>query len=241
LLYVEEMVNAILFDVDGTLVNSNDAHAHAWVRAFSEHGLNIPFESVRRAIGMGGDQLLPHVAGIRDDSEQGERIAARRKEIFKREYLPALKPMRGSAALVSAINMHRITAVAASSAEREELEPLLAIAGATSLLSRATSADDADRSKPYPDIVQAALQMAEVDAADALLIGDTPYDIEAAGRAGVATIAVRCGGWSDADLKGAIAIYDGPWDLLQQLDNSPIIASTTVRVLRTSTANAPEE
>jgi len=112
--------------------------------------------------------------------------------------------------------------IAASSAKRTELQPLLAVAGIDGLMDATTSSDDASSSKPDPDIIQAALKRAHATPAGAVMIGDTPYDVEAACRAGVAIIAFRCGGWMDADLKGAIAIYDGPWELLSTLDDSPL-------------------
>jgi phosphoglycolate phosphatase-like HAD superfamily hydrolase len=217
------LVQAILFDIDGTLVDSNDAHAHAWVKAFAEAGIRVEFEQVRCAIGMGGDKLMPAVAGVQADSPQGRRISERRGEIFKSEYLPHLRPFRDAAALVSAIESRDLKAVAASSAKRDELEALLTIAGARSLLGGSASGDDADESKPEPDIVHAALNKIGAAASDAVMIGDTPYDIEAASRAGVRAIAFRCGGWADARLQGAGAIYDGPWDLLARLDESAIL------------------
>lgn len=211
-------VRAVLFDIDGTLVDSNDAHAHAWVKAFAEAGVDVQFQNVRCAIGMGGDKLMPAVARIQADSLLGRRISARRGEIFKAEYLPQLVPFRDAGALVSAVQARGFDAVAASSAKRDELEALLKIAGALSLLGDSASGDDAEQSKPDPDIIDAALKKTHVGAAEALMIGDTPYDIEAAARAGVGTVAFRCGGWNDAALQGAIAIYDGPWELLGRLN-----------------------
>jgi HAD superfamily hydrolase (TIGR01509 family) len=216
------VVNAVLFDVDGTLVDSNDAHAHAWVLAFAEHGVDVDFAEVRRRIGMGGDKLMPQVSGIAEESPQGTAIAARRKQIFRERFLPTLRAFPDAGPLVAAIKARGLRAVAASSAKREELEPLLEIAGAGSLMDETTSSDDAEASKPDPDIVHAALDRAGARAPDAVMIGDTPYDVDAARRAGVAAIAFRCGGWTDADLEGAIAVYDGPWDLLARLDESPL-------------------
>jgi phosphoglycolate phosphatase-like HAD superfamily hydrolase len=216
------LIRAVLLDVDGTLVDSNDAHAHAWVEAFAAEGLAVDFEAVRRAIGMGGDKLMPAVSGIEEASPTGGRISARRGDIFKARYLPTLKPFRDAGALVAALSETGYRLVAASSAKRDELEPLLRIAGADALLHGATSSDDADESKPEPDIIHAALKQAKATPGEAILLGDTPYDIEAAARAGVATIAFRCGGWGDADLAGAVQIYDGPWDLLAQLAASPL-------------------
>ena len=212
----------MLFDIDGTLVDSNDAHAQAWLRAFSEAGVRVEFESVRCAIGMGGDKLMPAVAGIEEESPTGQRISKRRQEIFKTDYLPRLEPFREAGTLVRACESLGLKAVAASSAKRDELEALLKIADAASLLGDSTSADDAEESKPDPDIVHAALKKAGVEASGAVMIGDTPYDIEAATRAGVRVIAFRCGGWNDASLQGALAIYDGPWDLLARLADSPL-------------------
>jgi HAD superfamily hydrolase (TIGR01509 family) len=211
---------AVLFDVDGTLVDSNDAHAHAWVKAFTENGVTVDPAHVRRCIGMGGDKLMPEVSGLAEDSAKGSAIAKRRGEIFKQEFLPKLNAFRDSDRLVAAVKQRGLIAVAASSAQEDELKALLKIAGADSLMDAATSSDDAEESKPEPDIIEAALERAKASPPEAVMIGDTPYDIEAAARAGVATIAFRSGGWTDADLKGAVAIYDGAWDLLARLDDS---------------------
>jgi phosphoglycolate phosphatase-like HAD superfamily hydrolase len=216
------VLKTVLFDVDGTLVESNDAHAHAWVKAFADAGVRVEFEKVRSAIGMGADNLMPMVAGIQAETALGKRISKRRGEIFTSEHLPHVQPLRDAGRLVHTIESLGIKAVAASSAQRDELEALLKIADAASLLGDSASGDDADQSKPDPDIVHAALDKAGANAADAVMIGDTPYDVEAASRAGVKAIAFRCGGWSDSALGGAIAIYDGPWHLLERLDDSPI-------------------
>ena len=212
-------ITAVLFDVDGTLVDSNGAHAAAWVKAFTEHQVPVDPIDVRRSIGMGGDKLMPAVSGIEEQSPLGSRISERRAEIFKTEFLPRLTPFPGAADLVAEL-ARRYTAVAASSASLEDLIPLLDIAGARSLLDAWTSSDDAEASKPAPDIVHAALTRAKASPANAVMIGDTPYDIAAARKAGVRVIAFRSGGWLDPDLTGAIEIYDGPWDLLARLDRS---------------------
>lgn len=216
------MFNTVLFDVDGTLVDSNDAHAHAWVQACAEHGVTVDFDAVRRSIGMGGDKLLPAVAGLSEDTPAGRAIAGRRAEIFERDWVPRLVAFRDAGRLVAAVKADGRRVVAASSAKAGELKALLEIAGAASLMDAATSSDDAEQSKPDPDIVHAALQRAGARPGDAVLVGDTPYDVEAARRAGVAVVALRCGGWTDADLAGALAVYDGPWDLLHHLETSPL-------------------
>ena len=219
---MSDSLKAVLFDVDGTLVDSNDAHAAAWVKAFTEHGVTVDPAHVRRCIGMGGDKLMPEVSGLSEDSLQGVAIAERRGEIFLTELIPTLKPFKDADDLVAAVKELGLTAVAASSAKEDELKALLELSDTTSLMDDATSSDDAEQSKPAPDIIEAALKRAKASPAEAIMIGDTPYDIEAARRAGVQTIAFRSGGWSDADLAGAIEIYDGAWELLAKLAGSAL-------------------
>jgi phosphoglycolate phosphatase-like HAD superfamily hydrolase len=192
------------------------------VRAFADHAVTVDPIEVRRCIGMGGDKLMPRVSGIEEDSPQGTAIATRRGEIFAREFLPVLQAFRDSDRLVARVKALGLNAVAASSAQKDELKKLLAIAGAASLMDAKTSSDDAEQSKPAPDIIHAALQRAKALPAEAVMIGDTPYDVAAARKAGVRVVAFRCGGWIDPDLVGAIEIYDGPWDLLANIDRSAL-------------------
>ena len=215
------MYRAVIFDVDGTLVDSNDAHANAWVMALAERGRRVEFSRVRPLIGMGGDKLLPEVAGIAADSPEGQAIDARRRAIFQSEFLPHLKPTRGARDLLEGLRDDRMTLVVASSASSAELHGLLQVAGAEKLMDSTTSSDDADRSKPDPDIVKAAIARTGCPPVDVIMIGDTPYDIEAALRAGIEIIALRSGGWPDAELTGAVAIYTDPADLLDHYDLSP--------------------
>lgn len=215
-------VRAVLLDVDGTLVDSNAAHTRAWVRAFADNGIMVDAAAVRKAIGMGGDKLLPDVSGIEEDSPQGRRIVERHREIFLNEFLPQVQPFRDAARLISALKNRGLTIVTASSANRDMLDRLLDRAGVKGMLDSRTSGDDASSSKPSPDIVHEALARARAHPAEAIMIGDTPYDVQAGLRAGVRTIAFRSGGWPDVDLHGAIAIYDGPWDLLEHLETSPL-------------------
>jgi HAD superfamily hydrolase (TIGR01509 family) len=217
---MQPSLKAVLLDVDGTLVDSNDAHAAAWVRAFTEYGVTVGPAHVRRCIGMGGDKLMPEVSGIAEDSRRGQAISKRRGEIFTREFLPKLQSFKGARELVDAIGERGLITVAASSASKEDLKALLKVAGVDDLIDEKTSSDDAEDSKPDPDIIHAALKRANASPAEAIMIGDTPYDIEGAHRAGVEAIAFRCGGWKDEDLKDAIAIYDGPWDLLERIGDS---------------------
>ncbi len=213
--------NAVILDIDGTLIDSNDAHARAYEDAGRELGFDIPFKRVRPLIGKGGDKVLPEVTGIEEDSPDGERITERKGEIFRERYLPTLKPLSGARQLLHRFRDDTMKLVVATSAGKDDLKGLLEQAGVADLIQDATSADDAEESKPDPDIVLAALKQAGFPADEIIMIGDTPYDVEAATRAGVRIVAVRSGGWGDQDLQGAIAVYDGPLDLLEQYDESP--------------------
>ena len=212
----------VLLDIDGTLVDSNDAHARAWVEALAEQGIEVPFAKVRRLIGMGGDKLLPRACGIEEDTPRGRKVSERRRELFVQRYLPSLHAFVGSKDLLRHMRSEGLKLVVASSARKEELQGLLKICGADELTEDQTSSDDAEKSKPDPDIVHVALEKIGLRAAEVVMLGDTPYDIEAAGRAGVGVIALRCGGWDAADLGGALAIYEGPADLLARYDSSPL-------------------
>jgi len=210
----------VIFDIDGTLVDSNEAHAQSWVDTFAEAGYDVPFDIVRPLIGMGADKLLPKTIGVKHDSEEGKKLIKRRSEIFRKKYLPTLRPLEGSRALVLRVRSDGLKAIVATSAKDEELKGLLEAAEVADLMEEKATASDAKRSKPDPDIVNAAIGESGILRRNLVMIGDTPYDIEAATRAKVRTIAFRSGGWSDADLHGAVEIYDGPADLLARYDSS---------------------
>jgi HAD superfamily hydrolase (TIGR01509 family) len=214
------LLRGVIFDVDGTLVDSNDAHAQSWVDTFAETGYNVPFDAVRPLIGMGGDKLLPKTIGVAVDSDEGKKLTKRRSEIFRTHYLPHLKPLEGSRDLMLRVRAEKLKRVVATSAKDEELEGLLKAAQVADLMEEKATASDAKRSKPDPDIVKAAIEESELPASDLVMIGDTPYDVEAATRAKVRVIAFRSGGWKDADLRGAVEIYDGPGDLLRNYESS---------------------
>jgi HAD superfamily hydrolase (TIGR01509 family) len=211
---------AVLLDVDGTLIDSNDAHAKAWVDTGREFGYDIKFDHVRWLIGMGGDKVLPEVTGLKEESEEGAKILARRGDIFREKYLPELKPFEGARELLQQLSSDGLKLVVATSASEEDLQGLLEQAGIEDLIDKAANSDDADESKPAPDIVEAALKRGKVTSSEAIMIGDTPYDIGAATRAGVPVIAFRCGGWDTPDLAGAVSVYDGPADLLARYSMS---------------------
>jgi HAD superfamily hydrolase (TIGR01509 family) len=216
------LLQGVIFDIDGTLVDSNDAHAQSWVDAFAKAGYEVPFDVVRPLIGMGADKLLPKTIEVRHDSEEGKRLLARRSEIFQEKYLPRLKPLPGSRALVLRVRAEGLKAIVATSAKDAELKGLLQAATVDDLMEERATASDAKRSKPDPDIVLAAVGESGIDKENLVMIGDTPYDVAAAARAGVKCVAFRSGGWADDSLKGALAIYDGPADLLAHYDTSPV-------------------
>jgi len=222
ILTMDRKITGVIFDVDGTLVDSNDAHASAWADALGEFGFAVDWQEVRQKIGKGGDKVIPEITGLDPDSERGERLGARRSQIFAERYLPKLKPFPKVPELLDRLEKAKLEMVVASSAKDAELTPLLYLAGAERLLPKKTSADDAERSKPDPDIIVAALEKAGRKPHEMLMIGDTPYDVEAAKKAGVQTIAFRSGGWDDASLSDAIAIYDGVAALLADFDASPL-------------------
>ena len=211
------MIKAVIFDVDGTLIESNDLHAQAWADAFGEFGKDIGLQMVRPQIGKGGDQLLPVFLSPDEIESFGDKLEKRRGEILQERYLRKIKPFAGVRALFQRLHDDGITLALASSAKRDELMFYKKIADIGDLVDVETSSDDAGRSKPEPDIFAAALgRLKQVDPAEVLVVGDTPYDAEAAAKAGLACVGVLCGGFPAAALEqaGCRAIYRDPDDLL---------------------------
>ena len=215
------MLQGVIFDVDGTLVDSNEAHAGSWVDTLREVGIKVSFDVIWPMIGMGGDKLLPSAAGIESDSDLGKKLSERRWEIFQRDYLPRLKPMRGSRALVQRMKSDGLSLIVASSANGNELGALMEAAEVADLIEMRTSSSDAEDSKPDPDIVQAAVRKSGLKPDDLIMLGDTPYDVQAAIGAHVKLVGLLCGGWTALELSGAAAIYSDPADLLDWYDASP--------------------
>ena len=213
----------MLLDVDGTLILSNDAHAETWAAALREAGRDVSVARVRTLVGMGGDNLLPAL-GVDPEGDEGKHVAQRKKALF-RARLGELRPAPGARALVERLRGEGRTLVVATSADDEELRGLLRQAGVDDLVHRHTTASDVERSKPAPDVVAAAATRSELPRASLVMLGDTPYDVTAARAAGVAVVALRCGGWDDAALTGAAAVYDDPAHLLRELDRSPLAAA----------------
>ena len=217
------MIKAVLLDIDGTLVDSNAAHAATWSAASALFGYDKPASFFQPLIGMGGDRVLPLIdPALSDGEDPGKAITAERGGFFRKDHLPGLRATPGAKALVEHMHGLGLRCIIASSTNKEDLDALLDVAGIRHLIDASTTAEDAEQTKPAPDIVAAALQRAGVDAHETVMIGDTPYDIESAHGVSVPVIALRCGGWKDADLAGAAGIYDDPADLLANFDQSPL-------------------
>lgn len=215
-----EKLRCALLDIDGTLLDSNAAHARAWSAAMRHHGVAVDEERVHGAIGMGGDLLLRQLADLDVEHGLGKRINQTRSQLFKAE-LPGLRPFPRVVELLERLRGRGLTCVVATSAAGDEVGALLERAGIAHLIDAATSSADAAVSKPAPDIVEAALARAGVAPDEALMLGDTPYDIEAATRARVGIVAVRSGGWPFTARDGALAVYDDAAALLADFENSP--------------------
>ena len=219
------MIGAVIFDIDGTLIDSVDLHAEAWQEALRHFGHDLPLGRIRSQIGKGGDLLLLELLPKDEVERRGEEIEKYRLELFRREYLHRVKPFPKVRDLFERIEADGKRIALASSAKAEELANYKRIAGIEDLVYAETSSDDAERSKPHPDIFQAALDRLDgIDPSSAIAVGDTPYDAEAAGKAGLRTVGLLCGGWSEKELleAGCIAIYRDPADLLRQYDRSPL-------------------
>ena len=215
-------LKGILLDIDGTLVDSNDANARAWMEALLAHGVEINYIKLREGIGMGGDNFLPKLVHLEADSEKGRAISETRSQIMKSKYFPDLKAFPQVKELLTRFHAGGLKLVVATSAKTDEAEILLALTGARELISEIATTEDAKNSKPDPDILHAALEKSGLSAGEVVMLGDTPYDIEAAQKAGIKSIGVRCGGWSAPDLKGALAVYTDPADFLENYGTSPL-------------------
>lgn len=210
------MTRAILFDVDGTLVDTNDLHAAAWQEAFRHFGVELPLPTIRDQIGKGGDNLLPTLLPKELVEARQQAMEDFRSELFQRDYLPRAVPFPGVRALFERLYADGIKIVLATSAKEAELNFHRNIIGCEDLIFAATSKDDVERSKPCPDIFTAALEkVAPLGKDEVIVVGDSPWDVKAAANAGLRAVAVRCGGFDEQWLKeaGAGAIRDGPEDL----------------------------
>ena len=217
------LVRSVIFDVDGTLVDSVDEHAEAWRRAFLEFGRDVPFAHVRSQIGKGADQLVP-VFFTEDELEKfGKELSDYRSELFKREFMPKLRPFPRVRELCERLRADGLRIALASSANGDELEAYIRLCNLEGLTDAETSKADAAKSKPHPDIFEAALErLGRPETHSVAVVGDTPYDALAASKLSLPTVGVLCGGFPEEDLRtaGCRAIYKDPADLLAHYDSA---------------------
>jgi HAD superfamily hydrolase (TIGR01509 family) len=211
------MALAIL-DIDGTLVDTNYHHTVAWYRAFRQNGVVLPMWRIHRHMGMGGDQLVASLTDDATEEEKGDDIRAAEKPLYL-AFIEEVEPMEGARGLIEDIKANGHHVVLASSAKQDEVDHYLDQLDARELADDWTTSADVESTKPQPDLVQAALDKVGADASDAVLIGDTTWDIEAAKRAGVETIAVRTGGFGTDELEeaGAVAVFESVAELRERL------------------------
>jgi HAD superfamily hydrolase (TIGR01549 family) len=215
----------VIFDIDGTLVDSVDLHAKAWQVAFAEFGKDISVATIRKQIGKGSDQLLPVFFSQQELDRFGDQLDTYRGEIFKRDYLPHVKAFPNVRDLFQRIKRDGKLIALASSAKKDELDAYKRIADIEDLVESETSSGDVEKSKPHPDVFAAALQrFSPIANQQVIVIGDTPYDAEAAGKLNLRTVGVQCGGWPATRLEqaGCIAVYRDPAELLQRYEQSPL-------------------
>jgi HAD superfamily hydrolase (TIGR01509 family) len=228
-------IEAVIFDVDGTLVDTVDMHAEAWQRAFKEFGKELEFQAVRDQIGKGGDQLMPEFLSEKELEQFGEKLEKWRTEIFDVDYLPKSEAFPKVRELIERIKKDGKKVVLASSATEKQLEFFKKIMNIADLLEAATSSDDAEASKPEPDIFEAALRkIGNPDPDRCIVVGDTPYDAIAAGKINLRTVGVLSGGFPERSLTdaGCIEIYRDPADLLARYDESIIAGNATKAATR---------
>jgi HAD superfamily hydrolase (TIGR01509 family) len=216
------MAVAIL-DIDGTLVDTNYHHCVAWFRAFRKHGIVLPLWEIHRHIGMGGDQLVEAITDEETDREHGDSIRGDEKDLYM-QLIEEVEPMEGSRELIEELKRRGHTVILASSAKEDEVDHYLDLLDARELADGWTTSGDVESTKPAPDLVKAALDRAGSDKGDAVMVGDTPWDIKAAAKTHVPTIAVRTGGFGADELReaGAAALFESVADLVSRLDETDL-------------------
>jgi len=219
------MIEAVLCDIDGTLVQSNWLHAAAWKDAFAQLNIDLPLEDVRRQIGKGGDELIPVFIPWWKRKAVEQPLKKYREFLFRDQYLCQVKPFPKVRELIQRMKQAGIKVSLASSAHQREIEDYKRIANIEDIIEESSSSDDANRSKPHPDIFEATLKKLGVEAKNALALGDTPYDAEAAGKANVWTVGVMTGGWTEAELlaAGCIEVYRDVAELLENFEHSAFV------------------
>ncbi|HEX3512210.1 MAG TPA: HAD family hydrolase [Solirubrobacteraceae bacterium] len=216
-------MSVAILDIDGTLVDTNYQHALAWYRAFRESGIVLPIWRIHRHIGMGGDQLVGALTDRDVEARLGDRIRSREGDRYA-EMIDEVEPMEGAGELLRELHDRGHTVILASSAKESEVEHYVDLLGARRLVEAWTSSGDVESTKPRPDLVQVALERAGSGPEQAVMVGDSPWDVEAAERAGVQTLAVMTGGFAREELceAGAAAVYESVAELCSGLDRTPL-------------------
>ena len=217
----KRMPPAAILDIDGTLVDTNYHHAIAWYRAFRQHGEALPVWRIHRRIGMGGDQLVESLCGKQVEEEKGDDIRAAEKALYM-ALIDEVEPFAGARELICDLKERGHAVVLASSAKPDEVEHYLDLLDARDLVDAWTDSSDVEATKPEPDLVQAAMEKA--GAGEAVMVGDSTWDCEAAGRAGIQTVAVRTGGFSEAELReaGALMVFESIAELRERVRETPL-------------------
>ena len=215
------MPPAAILDVDGTLVDTNYQHAIAWYRAFHRHGIVLPVWRIHRHIGMGGDQLVRALAGEDVDADKGDDIRDSEKQLYS-ELIGEVEPLEGAAQLIRDLKQRGHAVVLASSAKADEVDHYIDLLGARELADGWTTSEDVDATKPEPDLIEAAVRKS--DHHEAVMVGDSTFDCEAAKRAGLETISVLTGGFSEQELReaGAVKVFHSIEELRKSLDETPL-------------------
>jgi HAD superfamily hydrolase (TIGR01549 family) len=215
------MPTAAILDIDGTLVDTNYQHALAWYQAFRQQDIIVPIWKIHRAIGMGGDQLIPHLIGEEKAEELGDALKAAEDPLYL-TMIEQVEPFEGAHDLIVDLKERGHTVILASSAKGKDLDHYLELLDARDIVDGWTTSDDVEETKPQPDLVNAALKKAGTDSG--VMVGDTNWDIEAAKNAGQETIAVLTGGFGADELKqaGAIAVFDSIGELRERIDETPL-------------------
>lgn len=218
----DEPRKAAVLDVDGTLVDTNYHHALCWYRAFRKHDLTIPVWRLHRHTGMGGDKFVSAVAGDEVEERLGDELRDEWERLFD-ELIEEPAALEGARELIVAMKERGLAVVLASSAIQKHLDHFLDLLDARDLADSWTTKDDVEQSKPEPDLVRAALDKAGTD--DAVMLGDTPWDVEAARKAGIDTVCVMTGGFSEQELRdaGAVAVFESLVDLRERLGETPFV------------------
>jgi HAD superfamily hydrolase (TIGR01549 family) len=217
----DETAKTAILDIDGTLVDTNYHHAVAWYRAFRQHGIIVPTWRIHRHVGMGGDQLIEALAGKKAEDERGDDIRNAEKAVYL-TFIEEVEPIEGARELIEDLKERGHSVILASSAKENEVEHYLDLLKVREIVDGWTTSADVEETKPEPDLVKAAIEKGAGDAA--VMLGDSTWDCEAAKRAGVATVALLTGGFSEEELRdaGAVEVFDSLVELRRKLDDTPL-------------------